>query len=127
MLANRAQQEAEFTATLPLVPYLPRKALRQLAQAALGAGAPITTASHLGVVPPSLTSAAGPAHAVFVNLGMQYPPAAEVPERVNAACVETPGGTVALHFTVATGGTAEVPAALLEALRSLGLAPREVW
>ncbi|WP_212830203.1 hypothetical protein [Catellatospora sp. TT07R-123] len=127
ILSSR-EPDASFAAALPLVPYLPSAALRPLAQAALGGAEPVTSASHVGVVPRSLADAPGPAGAVFMNLGMQHPGVTETAERLNCVAVEA-SGMVALHVgAVADRLTdrAEVRSALLAALRAVGAEPREL-
>ncbi|MFC7243097.1 hypothetical protein ACFQO7_11480 [Catellatospora aurea] len=128
-LAARREQDASFTALLPLVPYLPRKVVRAVAQAALGGGDPVTSASHVGVVPPALVAAPGPAYAVVMNLAMQHPAGVAGPDRVNAVIAETPGGTVAVHLSAASDGigdAAVLRSALAGALRSSHVEPREL-
>jgi hypothetical protein len=111
------------------VPYLPRKVVRAVAQAALGGGDPVTSASHVGLVPQALVAASGPAYAVVMNLAMQHPAGVAGPDRVNAVIAETPGGTVALHLSAASDGigdAAVLRSALASALRSSHVEPREL-
>ncbi|MBB5867318.1 hypothetical protein F4553_000697 [Allocatelliglobosispora scoriae] len=129
VLVARSGQDAAFVAMLPIVPYLPASVLRPVAQAALGAGDPVTTASHVGVLPRALVTAPGPASAVFLNLGMQHPDALEVPERLNALAAETPDGTVAVHLGSASDRIADAAgwrAAARAALLALGIEAREI-
>lgn len=129
VLVARSHEDASFVAMLPLVAYLPTRALRPLARAALGTSNPITTASHVGVLPQSLVGAPGPATAVFMNLGIQHPDAIEVPERVNVLFAETPAHTVALHLAVASdriADDAELHDAMVKALLALGVEPRVI-
>ncbi|WP_027342058.1 hypothetical protein [Hamadaea tsunoensis] len=111
------------TALLPIVPYLPRRALRPVALAALGGAGPVTSASHVGRLPAAVAGA----DLVFLNLGMQHPEGVAVPERVNAVCAESPQGTVALHVAAAIENPAPVRDALHAAVTSAGLAVRELW